>query len=123
MGMNLAAVLKARQRLQQGALGATGHEGGKEQLQPATITIASISYVCAVELGKVRYEMDTESGNWRRLQPLTAFVRKTLLATPPDKKSIIVFKALNYQVDEVGGQNSTDLVWVLKAERKLPSPQ
>lgn len=120
--MTLNAVLKARQRLQAGAVGLSGREGGKEQLQPGTIVINGTSYVCAVELGKIQYRLDEGTGNWKRLQPLTATVKKTLLATAPAKKSVIVFGGANYQVDEVGGQNSADLVWVLKAERKLPSP-
>lgn len=120
--MTLAAVLKARQRRQSGALSASGSEGGKEQLQPGTINIGGTNYVCAVHLGKIEYRMDEGSGNWKRLQPLIATVKKTLLATAPAKKSVIVFGGANYQVDGVGGQNSNDLVWILKAERKLPSP-
>lgn len=120
--MTLAAILKARQRRQSGALSASGSEGGKEQVQPGTITIGGTNYACAVHLGKIEYRMDTDSSNWKRLQPLTATVRKSLLATAPAKKSVIVFGGVNYQVDEVGGQNSTDVVWILKAERKLPSP-
>lgn len=120
--MTLDAVLKARQRRQSGVLSATGAEGGKEQLQPGTISIGGTQYVCAVHLGKIGYRMDEASGNWKRLQPLVATVKKSLLATAPAKKSVIVFGGANYQIDEVGGQNSTDLVWILKAERMLPSP-
>ena len=120
--MHLASVLRARQRLQTGALSATGREGGKEQLQPGTIIISSVSYICAVELGKIRYELDPDTGNWKRLQSLTATVKKTILATAPAKKTVLTFGGANYQIDEVSGQNSTDLVWILKAERKLPSP-
>lgn len=120
--MTLAAVLRARQRHQTGALGVAGQEGGKEQLLPGTITIAGNSYVCAVELSKIEYRMETATGLWKRWQVLTATVQKSLLVTAPEKKSEILFQAVKYQVDEVGGQNSTDLVWTLKADRKLPSP-
>jgi len=120
--MTLAAVLKARQRRQSGALSASGKEGGKEQLQPGTISISGTNYECAVHLGKVEYRMDAESGNWKAWQTLTATVKKSLMPTAPAKKTVVVFKSVNYKVDDVGGQNSTDLVWILKADRKLPSP-
>jgi len=121
--MTFDAIQKARQRQQSGALGPSGREGGKEQLQPGTIVIGGTSYACSVELGKIRYEMEADTGLWKRFQPLTATVKKTLLVTAPEKKSVIAFKGANYQVDEVGGQNVADIAWVLKAERKLPSPQ
>jgi hypothetical protein len=120
--MTLNAVIQARHRLQSGVLGMSGREGGKEQLQPGTITIGGTSYVCAVHLGKVEYRQNPDTGNWQRLQPLIATVRKALLAAAPGKKTVITFGGNQYQIDEVGGQNSTDLDWVLKSERKLPSP-
>lgn len=120
--MTLAATLKAKQRRQTGAVGTTGKEGGKEQLQPGTIILNSISYLAAVHLGKVEYRMSPSSGLWQRLQPLTATVRKTLLATAPEKQSVIIFGGLSFQIDDVAGHNPTALVWTLKAERKLPSP-
>ncbi|HBJ85428.1 MAG TPA: hypothetical protein DDZ88_16435 [Verrucomicrobiales bacterium] len=120
--MTLSAILKAKQRRQTGVVGITGKEGGKEQLQPGTIVISGTSYLAAVHLGKVEYRMETASGLWKRLQPLTATVRKTLLATAPEKQSIITFGGLKFQIDDVAGHNANDLVWTLKAERKLPSP-
>ena len=120
--MTLNAVLKARQRHQTGALGVTGREGGKEQLQPGVIVIASVDYACSAYLSPVQYKMDETTSLWKRWQTLTATVLKSLLATAPAKKSVITFNGADYQIDDVGGQNSTELVWVLKAERKLPSP-
>ena len=120
--MTLSSVLKARQRAQSGVLGVTGREGGKEQLQPGVIVIGGQSYVCAVELGKVEHYMDPDNGLWKRKQMLTATVKKALLAVAPAKKTVLSFGGANYQIDEVSGQNSTDIAWILKAERKLPSP-
>lgn len=120
--MTSAAVQRARQRRQTGALGVNGQEGGKEQLQAGTISIGATNYACAVHLGKIEYVMDESTGLWRQIQPLMVTVRKELLAVAPPKKSVIAFSGANYQVDEVGGQNSLDLVWGIRAKRKLPSP-
>ena len=120
--MTLAAVLKARNRRQTGALGVGGYEGGKEQLEPGTVSIAGTSYVCAVYLSKVDYRQDAETGLWKAWQTLTVTVKKSLMPTAPVKKTVVIFGGVNFKVDDVGGQNSTDLVWVFKADRKLPSP-
>ncbi|GEM_PF-1734610 len=120
--MTLSAVLSARQRHQTGVMTTSGLAGGKEQLQPGSISIGGTSYVAAVHLGEVQHRMDTTTGLWRRLQPLVATVRKVLLATAPAKKSVITFGTVIYQIDDVAGHNATDLVWTLKAERLLPAP-
>lgn len=120
--MTLDAIQRARQRRQTGALGALGKEGGKEQLQAGTIIIGGISYACAAHLGKIEYRMDSVTGLWRRIQPLMVTIQKALLATAPAKRAEITFVGNRYQVDDVGGQNAVDLVWLIKAERMLPSP-
>jgi hypothetical protein len=66
--------------------------------------------------------MDTVTGLWQRVQPLNATVLKSLLRTAPAKRSVLTYAGVDYQVDDVAGQNDADVAWLIKAERKLPLP-
>jgi len=35
---------------------------------------------------------------------------------------VLTYAGVDYQVDDVAGQNDADVAWLIKAERKLPSP-
>jgi len=109
--MSPAAVREAALRHQRHA---EAHHGKR-------ITIGTATMTAAVILGAVQHRMD-ENGVYRRIQPITVTVLKSLLPTAPAKKSVITYAGADYQVDEVAGQNAADVAWHIKAERKLPAP-
>lgn len=98
------------------------HQRHAEAHHGKRITIGTATMTAAVILGAVQHRMDTATGLWHRVQPLTATVLKSLLRTAPAKRSVLTYAGVDYQVDDVAGQNDADVAWLIKAERKLPSP-
>lgn len=107
--MTPAAVTAAKKR----------HQAHAELHRGATITIGATSYAAAVIVKPVQHLPKEDGSGWERIQDLLITVLKTRLATSPPKKTIIVFSATDYLVDEVGGQNTNEVAWIIKARRRM----
>jgi hypothetical protein len=107
----------------------TAHEKAKEtrqraleQRQPGTLIIDGTSYVGGgLFLGPFRSELNGE-GNWRPAQRMKIHVRKSLLPTPPEKKTKSTCAGHTWKVDEVAGQSPTEIAWIIKGIRWTDSP-
>jgi len=105
--MTLNAVQKARQRTQ----------ASREVVRPGNVTIAAKSYAAAVEIQEARPEQRSDGEGTIIVQRAIARVRKSLLPTAPARGTAIGIGALNFTVESTGGQNATDIAWVLHLTR------
>lgn len=82
---------------------------------PATITIDGTRYEGAGRIFAERPEL--EPGGWRRVQRCTVWILKTRLRTRPTEEAEIVVNGLGFRVSEIGGDDATELEWVIRGER------
>lgn len=79
------------------------------------MTIGDKRYEAAAELGPMEW-LPTDGGTARG-QRLTARVLKTLLATPPAQKTLVIHEGVEFKMSEIGGRNAGDVAWVLRCVR------
>jgi len=83
--------------------------------RPAVITIGTALFHCAAELGPVEF-LPTDGGSARG-QRLTAHILKSKLAASPKQKTIVTHNGVSFKVVETGGQNATDVSWIVRCVR------
>lgn len=111
--MNPTAVAAAKAR----------HQVSAELHRSGVFTMAGRDYTAAIVFKPIIREINPNSGLWESKQPIRITVRKTVLPTPPARKAEVVVKGVTYIVHgELGGQNASDIAWVIHGSRKLPSP-
>lgn len=91
------------------------HQLGLESQRPSGLKIGGFFYSCAVELGPV--EFIPIDGGSARGQRLRAHVLKSKLPTAPGQKSLVTHNDVEFRVQEIGGQNATDVAWIIRCVR------
>lgn len=105
--MTFAAVQKARQRTQT----------AREVVRPGKVMIAAKEYAAAVEILAAQPEQRSDGEGTVVAQRAVVRIRKTLLATAPARGVVIIIGDLSFTVDSTGGQNPSDISWVLHLVR------
>jgi hypothetical protein len=94
-----------------------------EEEGPSTIrlTTGGPDLACAVVLDPISRTQKDDGSGWMTIQRVRVDLRKALVPTAPDLRSVVRVGAHDYQVMEVGGHNEHALTWVLQCMRILPS--
>jgi hypothetical protein len=91
------------------------HQLGLESQRPSGLKIGGFFYAGAVTLGPV--EFIALDGGSARGQRLTAYIAKSSLPTAPGQKSLVTHNDVEFKVQEIGGQNATDVAWIIRCVR------
>lgn len=110
--MSPAAIAAAKRR----------HQASGESLRAGSFRIGTQDYNAAIVLQPIE-RVQNDAGLWETKQKIRITVRKDVLPVPPVRKTEVVINGARYLVlGELGGQNASDIAWVIHAQRKLPSP-
>lgn len=89
-----------------------------EEAHPGTITISGTSYDCAALINRID-PTPTEKG-YEEVQTARVDLRKALCATCPTRADSFTLGGYNnWKLIATGGQNATDLAWVLTLHRRV----
>jgi hypothetical protein len=91
------------------------HQSALQSDRPSGLKIGGVLYECAVELGP--QEFIPVDGGSARGQRLRAHVLKSKLPTAPGQKSLVTHNDVEFKVQEIGGQNATDVAWIIRCVR------
>lgn len=89
-------------------------EGGENA---GEVRISGQIYRAGVVLGEIHHVPSQDGGGMLRRQLAHVTVRKTLLPSPPAKDALVTVNGIEFKIDYVDGQNSTDAAWTLQAVR------
>jgi hypothetical protein len=91
------------------------HQAALVAQRPSGLKIGGVLYECAVERGPV--EFIPLDGGSARGQRLRAHVLKSKLPTAPNQKSLVTHNDVEFKVQDIGGQNATDVAWIIRCVR------
>lgn len=94
------------------------HEKMLAHDQPGKLTIGGREYAGRVELGPKTF-LPLADGGAARGQRLAARILKSALPTPPAEKTVVTHNGVEFKVSEIGGENSTEVAWLIRALRWL----
>lgn len=108
MGSMPTALQNARER----------HQDALERLQPGSIVIAGTTYRGGgLHLSAVEHYPKADGSGWAKRQTISITIRKSRLATAPQKRAKFISSGHDWTVDTVGGQTPDALAWIIKGER------
>jgi hypothetical protein len=79
------------------------------------VTIGGKFYKCAVERNP-RDWLPTDGGTTRG-QRIRVDIFKSVLPSPPAQKTLVTHEGVDFKVSSIGGDNATDVAWVLRCVR------
>ena len=93
------------------------HAGAVALDKGSEVTIAGQTYACTAVVGPLLRLPRRDGGGMIRVQNITLRILKSLLPVPPATKEPLTHDGVEFKTLHVGGQNATDVRWVIKAER------
>jgi hypothetical protein len=106
--MTAAAIAAARKRKQTTS----------ETCFPGAIVLNGTTYAGGnLFLSKIEHYPKPDGSGWAKRQTISITIRKSLLATAPQKREKFTCAGHSWTVDTVGGQTADALAWIIKGER------
>ena len=95
------------------------HQEGLENQDPGTLTINGREFTCSVIKSDIRPETDPLTMVTSTIQTAVVHVRRSLLPQCPGTGARMLLDGLEWFVEALGEQNTTDVTWKLSLKRTI----